>query len=319
MGVARRTVRSISVPITFGAVTVPLSALLLVGWTVFVARRITDSGQVVENVWLLSLGIISFVVIMSVLVMFTIFLAREILEVRKQDSFIDSVTHELKSPLASIKLCLQTLEREGIPEEKREHLRKMMMDDVDRLTSFIDDVLQASRLAHDDVGMALEDVPLAALTRHVVELVVTRQKLAEGAITIEIPESLSAHTDRAAIEIVIRNLVDNAVKYSREPVHITVRARDDAKATVVEVVDAGIGIAPSELKRIFQRFYRAPSENVRKRKGTGLGLFVVSALVRNLGGTVEAQSDGPDRGSTFVVRLPLHTPKPAPVEVEARA
>jgi signal transduction histidine kinase len=318
--VARRTVRSISVPITFGAVTVPLSALLLVGWTVFVARRITDEGQVVENVWLLTLGILSFIVIMSVLVMFTIFLAREILEVRKQDSFIDSVTHELKSPLASIKLLLQTLEREGIPEEKREKMRLMMMDDVDRLTSFIDDVLQASRLAHDDVvGMALEDVPLAALTRHVVELVVTRQKLPDGAIEIRIPESLTAHTDRAAIEIVIRNLVDNAVKYSRDPVHIVVRAREDAKATVVEVEDRGIGIPRTELKRIFQRFYRAPSDVVRKRKGTGLGLFVVSALVRNLGGTVDAQSEGTDRGATFVVRLPVHTPKTAVVEVEASA
>lgn len=319
MGVARRTVRSISVPITFGAVTVPLSALLLVGWTVFVARRITDNGQVVENVWLLTLGIISFVVIMSVLVMFTIFLAHEILEVRKQDSFIDSVTHELKSPLASIKLCLQTLEREGLPEDKRERLRKMMADDVDRLTSFIDDVLQASRLAHDDVGMALEDVPLGALTRHVVELVTTRQKLPEGAITVSIPETLTAHTDRAATEIILRNLIDNALKYSRDPVQITVRARDDGKATVIEVEDRGIGIPRAELKRIFQRFYRAPSEVVRKRKGTGLGLFVVSALVRNLGGTVEATSEGPDKGSTFVVRLPLHAPRTAAIEVEARA
>ena len=306
-------------PITFGAVTVPLSALLLVGWTVFVARRISDEGQVVENVWLLTLGILSFVVIMSVLVMFTFFLAREILEVRKQDSFIDSVTHELKSPLASIKLCLQTLEREGIPEDKREKLRTMMKDDVDRLTSFIDDVLQASRLAHDDVGMALEDVPLAMVTRHVVELVVTRQKLAEGAISVAIPESLSVHTDRAAIEIVIRNLVDNAVKYSRDPVHVVVRAHEDQKATIVEVEDSGIGIPRSELKRIFQRFYRAPSEHVRKRKGTGLGLFVVSALVRNLGGSVEARSEGEGRGSTFVVRLPLHTPRAALSEIEARA
>ena len=319
MGVARRTVRSISVPITFGAVTVPLSALLLVGWTVFVARRISDEGQVVENVWLLTLGILSFGVIMSVLVMFTFFLAREILEVRKQDSFIDSVTHELKSPLASIKLCLQTLERDGIPEDKREKLRTMMKDDVDRLTSFIDDVLQASRLAHDDVGMALEDVPLAMVTRHVVELVVTRQKLAEGAISVAVPESLSVHTDRAAIEIVIRNLVDNAVKYSRDPVHVVVRAHEDAKATIVEVEDSGIGIPPSELKRIFQRFYRAPSEHVRKRKGTGLGLFVVSALVRNLGGSVEARSEGEGRGSTFVVRLPLHAPRAAVREIEARA
>jgi signal transduction histidine kinase len=319
VGVARRTVRSISVPITFGAVTVPLSALLLVGWTVFVARRITDEGQVVENVWLLTLGIVSFVVIMSVLVMFTIFLAREILEVRKQDSFIDSVTHELKSPLASIKLCLQTLEREGLSEDKREKLRTMMKDDVDRLTSFIDDVLQASRLAHDDASMALEDVRLAPLARHVVELVMTRQKLAEGAIAVEIPESLAMHTDRAAVEIVIRNLVDNAVKYSRDPVHVIVRARDDGNGTLVEVEDSGIGIPRSELKRIFQRFYRAPSESVRKRKGTGLGLFVVSALVRNLGGTVEAKSAGEGRGATFVVHLPRHEPKPRATEIEVRA
>ena len=318
---ARRTVRSISVPITFGAVTVPLSALLLVGWTVFVARRITDDGHVVENVWLLVLGVISFVVIMSVLVMFTVFLAREILEVRKQDSFIDSVTHELKSPLASIKLCLQTLEREGLPEDKRDKLRHMMKEDVDRLSSFIDDVLQASRLAHDDVGMALEDVGLAAVARRAAESVQVRQKLPDGAITIEIPEALSAHTDRTAIEIVLRNLLDNAAKYSRDAVRITVRARDDRtkKQTLLEVEDAGIGIPKSDLPRVFQRFYRSPSESVRKRKGTGLGLFVVSALVRNLGGSVEARSEGTDRGSTFVVRLPLRTPEAAAEVAEVRA
>ena len=196
----------------------------------------------------------------------------------------------------------------------------MMMDDVDRLTSFIDDVLQASRLAHDDVvGMALEDVPLGSVARYVVEHTQTRLKLPEGAIRVEIPDALVAHTDRAALEIVIRNLVDNAAKYSRDPVRITIRARDESKATVLEVEDEGIGIPKSELKRIFHRFYRAPAESVRKRKGTGLGLFVVSALVRNLGGTVEARSDGEGRGSTFVVRLPRQAPRAIPAAVEARA
>lgn len=195
----------------------------------------------------------------------------------------------------------------------------MMMDDVDRLTSFIDDVLQASRLAHDDVvGMALEDVPLAAFARHVVEHTTTRLKLPEGAVTIQIADALVAYTDRAALEIVLRNLIDNAAKYSRDPVRITIRARHDAKATVLEVQDEGIGIPRSELKRIFHRFYRAPAESVRKRKGTGLGLFVVSALVRNLGGTVEAMSEGEGRGSTFVVRLPLQAPRAVPAAVEAR-
>lgn len=303
---ASRGIRSISVPITFGAVTVPLSAALLVGWTIFTARSIQESGSP-SAVWLLVLGVISFIVIMSVLVMFTVLLAREILEVRRQTGFIDSVTHELKSPLASLKLCLQTLEREGVPEDKRAALRGMMRDDVDRLDAFIDDVLQASRLAHDgNAPSHLDDAPLAALTRRAVETVVTKHKLEASEIDVAIDEALVVHTDAAALEIVIRNLVDNAVKYSDRPASVRVEAKhdDDKRETWLEVHDRGIGIAKGDLKRVFQRFYRVPSEGVRKRKGTGLGLFVVSALVRNVGGSVEARSEGPGAGTTMRVRLP---------------
>jgi signal transduction histidine kinase len=299
-------VRSISVPITFGAVTVPLSAALLVGWTLFTARLINESGSD-SAVWLLVLGVISFVVIMSVLVMFTIFLAREILEVRRQTGFIDSVTHELKSPLASLKLCLQTLEREGVPEEKRAELRGMMKDDVERLDAFIDDVLQASRLAHDDRAPSTrEDVSLGALARRCAETIVAKHKLESGEITVAIDDTLVVQSDRAALEIVVRNLLDNAVKYSGRPADVCIEARNDdaRRTTLIEVRDHGIGIAKGDLKRIFQRFYRVPDERVRKRKGTGLGLFVVSALVRNLGGTVEARSEGPGTGATMRVRLP---------------
>ncbi len=298
---ARRTIRSISVPITFGAVTVPLSAALLVGWTIFTAHRINESG---ESAWLLVLGVISFVVIMSVLVMFTVFLAREILEVRRQDTFIDSVTHELKSPLASIKLCLQTLEREDLPEDKRQTLRRMIQDDVSRLSAFIDDVLQASRLAHDDVGTDLDAVQLDAVVAQAVETVAARHKIERGEIRVSVPEALGVVTDRAALEIVLRNLVDNAVKYSPRPVAVEVRCAVEPGAVAIDVTDRGIGIPRRELARVFQRFYRVDHESVRKRKGTGLGLFVVSALVRNLGGTVRASSPGPGLGATFHVRLP---------------
>jgi signal transduction histidine kinase len=303
---ARRGIRSISVPITFGAVTVPLSVFLLVGWTTFTVRNIAESGEVAQNVWLLVLGVLSLVVIMSVLVMFSIFLAREILEVRRQDSFIDSVTHELKTPLASIKLCMQTLEREGIPEPKRAALQKMIHDDVDRLATFIDDVLQASRLAHDDVGMDVDEVRLAELAQHCADVVAARHKTPPGAIDVRIDPGLVVWTDAAALEIVVRNLLDNAVKYSRDDVHVTVDARvENGSRVAIEVRDTGIGIPAKDIKRIFHRFYRAQDEGVRSRKGTGLGLFVVSALVRNLGGSVDAESEGLGKGATMLVHLPL--------------
>jgi signal transduction histidine kinase len=256
---------------------------------------------------------------MSVLVMFTVFLAREILEVRRQDTFIDSVTHELKSPLASIKLCLQTLEREGVPEDKRVTLRRMMHDDVDRLSSFIDDVLQASRLAHDDVGMDVGPVELAPIAQRAAETVTTRHRIDASAVKIEIPEGTSALGDHAALEIVVRNLIDNAVKYSLAPVDVRVSARIEGKRVLLEVKDQGIGIPQRDLKRVFARFYRVPEEGVRKKKGTGLGLFVVSALVRNMGGRVEAESQGRDKGTTMRVSLPRQAARPSVVEGEERA
>lgn len=285
----------------------PLAAALTVGWTLFLMARISESGEVAANVWLLVLGLLAFVVIMTVLLLFTIFLAREILEVRRQDSFIDSVTHELKSPLASLKLCLQTMEREGISEEKRTALRTMMREDIDRLASFIDDVLQANRLAHGEIGMELAEVQLRPLTLSCVETVLARHKVPRESITLEVPEGLVSYTDRASIEIVLRNLIDNAVKYSREKVEVAVRAREEGKAVVIEVQDHGIGLAKADLRRVFNRFYRVASEAVKKKKGTGLGLFVVSALVRNVGGSVKASSEGEGHGTTFTVRLPVRS------------
>lgn len=295
-------------PITFGAITVPLAAALMVGWTLFLMARITESGEVAANVWLLVLGLLAFIVIMTGLLLSTIFLAREILEVRRQDSFIDSVTHELKSPLASLKLCLQTMEREGIPEDKRTALRTMMREDIDRLALFIDDVLQANRLAHGEIGMELAEVQLQPLVFSCAETVLARHKVPREAITLDVPDGLVSYTDRASMEIVLRNLIDNAVKYSGEKVDVRVRVREEgSKAIVIEVQDHGIGLAKVDLRRVFNRFYRVASEAVKKKKGTGLGLFIVSALVHNVGGTVKASSEGEGRGTTFTVRLPVRS------------
>ena len=314
----RRNLKSISTPIILGSIAVPLAAALLVGWSVLLGQKIANAEDIAGNVWLLVLGAISFIVIMSVLVLLSIFLAREILEVRRQDSFIDSVTHELKSPLASLKLCLETLHRENLADEQREKLRRMMLHDVERLSSFIDDVLQASRLAHANAAMNAAEVDLAVVARACGENMAARYQIPEGAITVDVPPGMILSTDRAALEIVLKNLVDNAIKYSESAVDVTVRAFLDKRGRpTIEVTDRGVGIEPRHRKRIFHRFYRVDDESIRRRRGTGLGLFVVSALVRNLGGKIAAESAGAGKGTTMRVILPGQVTDPRGIEADA--
>ncbi|MEM9195275.1 MAG: HAMP domain-containing sensor histidine kinase, partial [Myxococcota bacterium] len=227
----RKTVRSISVPITLGAVAVPLAVALLVGWTLIYATRIADGSDVAGNVWLLVLGTVAFAAILSVLVLFSIFLVREILEVRRQDTFIDSVTHELKSPLASIKLCLQTLDRPELSAQQKSDLMAMMTDDVDRLSGLIDDVLQASRLAHDRdrVGLDVGEVEVRSMIEECAEVVCARHGLSDEMVTIEVEEKLHLRTDGAALQVVLRNLLDNAIKYGGTDPKVTVAARSDGR------------------------------------------------------------------------------------------
>lgn len=290
-----------------GAITVPLSAALLVGWAILLGQKIARSEEIAGDVWLLVLGAISFLFIMVVLILFSIAVARGIIEVRKQDSFIDSVTHELKSPLASLQLFLETLGREGVDGAQREELRQMMLEDVDRLDSFIDDVLHANRLSYARAGvMNLSDVPLGELVDDCAEAVLTRYKLTPSAMRLEVEPGLTITTDRAAIGIIVKNLIDNAAKYSTSPTEITVSARREPKdRVVITVQDRGIGIEKRHLKRVFHRFFRVEEPQVRERRGTGLGLFVVSQLVRQLGGKVSAESEGSGQGTTMRVTLPL--------------
>lgn len=304
----RRKIRSsISIPITLGAITVLLSLALLVGWSFLLGQKIARSADVAGDVWLLVLGALSFVLIIVVLVLFVISLARGIIEVRKQDTFIDSVTHELKSPLASLQLCLETLGRDELEDEAREKFRGMMLEDVDRLRAFIDDVLEANRLSYARPGMLnLSDVSLSQLSEDCAEAVRRRHKLDLDEVRIDVDPNLVVSTDRAALEIVVKNLIDNAAKYSERPARVEVVARRDADNKVVlEVSDRGIGIDRKNLKRVFHRFYRVEDQEVRERRGTGLGLFVVWALVKQLGGDVQASSEGQGQGTTMRVELPM--------------
>ncbi len=301
-----RRPRSLRAPIILAAVSVPLSVALLVGWIFVVVQNLSLTQEVTQNTLLMVLGGLFFVVIMGVLITFSVFLSREILEVRRQDSFIDSVTHELKSPLASLKLCLETMERGSLPSSKRQELRQMMLTDVERLSTFVDDVLQASRLSVAGGAYTLTDVCLRDVIDRAATSVLEKHHVDPDSIKIEIPRHLKLNSDPTALGVIFRNLLDNAVKYSdKNPeVHVTCSPTRDERSILVSVSDRGIGIPPNMQRKVFQRFFRGSTESVRRRKGTGLGLFVVSSLVRNLGGKVHAESR--DAGGTrIVVRLPL--------------
>lgn len=300
--------RSISLPITLSSVAVALTITLLVGWTLVIAQNMDVLRDTfVGNVGLLVGGIISFVMIITVLVMFTVFLVREIVEVRRQTSFIDSVTHELKTPLASLRLAAETLARPELAPDRREQLRVMMLQDVSRLVSLVDGILDASRLlgGRREAG-GLGEVALGELVHSVVAEVTRRHHVDEACVTIEIDEQLVLLVDPTALRTIVSNLVDNAIKYSEAPPEIRVCAgrSDDNRSIQLEVSDRGIGISKGDLKRIFQRFYRVPEEAVRSRHGTGLGLFVVAALVKSVGGRIDASSAGVGEGTTIRVLFP---------------
>lgn len=302
-----RGTRSISLPIVLSTVSVALGIALLVGWTIVIARSGALTKDLAANTVLLVTGIVALVVIMIVLVMFSVFLVREIREGRRQTSFIDSVTHELKSPLAALKLCLETLGRPDLPSEQNLKLRRMMLDDIDRLTAFIDRVLAATRLPAERTSQPLQEIAVVDLIRRSAAVVARRAHLPEDIVRIDVPDGLSLTSDELALAAVFENLIDNAIKYShsQQDVVVEVVARAAAKGgVVVEVRDRGIGISRKDIRRVFERFYRVPDEDVRSRRGTGLGLYVVSILVRSLGGKVEALSPGAGQGTTMRVSLP---------------
>lgn len=299
--------RSISLPITLSSVAVALTITMLVGWTLVIASNMEALREsAVGNVGLLVGGIFSFVAIITVLVMFTVFLVREISEVRRQTNFIDSVTHELKTPLASLRLAAETLARPELEADRREQLRVMMLQDVSRLVSLVDGILDASRLlgGRHEAG-SISEVEVAELTRTVSAEIVRRHHISTECVSFELDEQLVLVVDPIALRTIVSNLIDNAIKYSDgvPEIHVSAR-RCDTRQIELTVHDRGIGIAKGDLKRIFQRFYRVPEEAVRSRHGTGLGLFVVAALVKSIGGKIDATSAGIGQGTIIRVLFP---------------
>ncbi len=259
---------------------------------------------------LLVFGVLSFLVLIAGLALNTIFLIREIRRNEQHDAFINAVTHELKTPVASIKLYLQTLQQRDVERDKQQEFIEIMLDDSERLQSTIDQVLLAGKTGASGKSNAIGEVDLGEVVEECLKLAGKRHHLTNGELSFvdRIPQGETALIDGDLDELkaAVGNLIDNAIKYSGDKVQVAVElVKVGARRVAVQVTDQGIGITSAELKRVFKRFYRIPTVLASRVKGTGLGLSIVRAVARRHGGKAYVESEGAGRGSTFILELPL--------------
>jgi signal transduction histidine kinase len=285
--------------ITLGVCLTALAVVLDVTWVHINGRRIA----------LDVLGVLLFAILIAGVVLNTVFLVREIRRNERQDSFLNAVTHELKTPIASIRLYLDTLQRHPVDEPQRQRFYTTMRSDTDRLLTTVEQVLKAGELGQRRRIQQRSRIELQPLVAECISTVLTRNHLNAEAIQLaevsgDVRLFVSANPED--LRTAILNLLDNAVKYSPQGVHVRCRLSIEHYTwAVLSITDTGLGIQPSELRRIFKRFYRASSNDRVKIKGTGLGLFLVRIIARQHGGEISAASEGLGRGTTMSLKLPL--------------
>lgn len=295
MRIASRT-KAIAFFITLGSCLLGLAIALNISWIILNWR---------ETVMLV-LGIIFFAVIMAGVALNTIFLVREIKRNEQQESFLNAVTHELKTPIASIRLYLETLQQRNVEEKQRKDFYRVMLDDTDRLLGTVEQVLKAGEIRNGTRKKDWEQVDFSHIVLESVDLARIRHKLGNSQLRIygELPREATVLGSPEELRMAVTNLLDNAVKYSgsKKDIEVTLTT-PDIDNVVLSIRDEGIGIPKPELKRVFKRFYRVGKAQ-GSVKGTGLGLFIVRSVARRHGGDAFAESEGEGRGSTFSIRLP---------------
>ena len=288
--------KAVAVFLVLGITMIALAVALNVGWILLNLQEIA----------LLIFGIVFFALIITGLVLNTTFLIREIRRNEQQDAFLNAMTHELKTPIASIKLYLETLKTRDVKEEKRREFYDVMLADSDRLLTTVEQVLQASRTREKSRELHISKIEIGELLRDCAELIRSRYNLDENTILVsEVPEKTFVSGDDGELRTVFANLLDNAVKYSDKKVEISIKTRIRQKSIIeIRIKDKGIGIPPNELKRVFKRFYRVSGNSTQTAKGTGLGLYIVQSIIKKHSGKIFVKSRGEGTGSTFIVRLP---------------
>lgn len=298
--------RSLKLPITLGVVLIVLVVLLTIGWVLLAVFGALNSSVSIVYWTLLTVGTILFVIVLVGVSIYLALTVKAINLTQRQSNFMDSVSHELKSPIASLKLYLQTLTLRKVSEEERTAFYRFMLDDVRRLDELINHLLDAARLERPDGPDQIEWIDLHEVLDRCAQAVRARYRIGPEQLTISGPTG-RIRGRSVDLEMIFRNLMDNAVKYGGDPPQVAVTSRwewDRRPRLIIEIEDNGAGIPPAQRRRIFGRFVRLGVELERTKPGTGLGLYIVGTLVKRLKGQVRVLGRAGEPGTVFEVTLP---------------
>lgn len=296
--------RSLRLPIILAVVMIVILIILTVGWVLAIYGALANT-QFPGLYWtLLSLGTVFIAALLAGVIVYLVFSIKTINFNQRQANFLDSVTHEFKSPIASMKLCLQTLRRRQVSEEERASFHQYMLEDLDRLDLLVNQVLDAGRMDTAPPEEETDDISLPDVLQECARTVCTRYRVPPETVRL-CTEPCFIRARLVDLELIFRNLIDNGVKYAgTEPeVEVELGKRADGKVRV-QVRDNGAGIPKTLRNKVFERFRRLGLELERERPGTGLGLFIVRTLVRRLGGKVRVYDRETGTGAVFEVELP---------------
>jgi two-component system, OmpR family, phosphate regulon sensor histidine kinase PhoR len=300
--------RSLSLPILLAIGMITLLVVLTVGWSlVTVFGALKDSSRAGVYWALLTVGSTFILLLLVGVILYLILSIKAINLTRRQSNFIDSVTHELKSPIASMKLYLQTLNRHQVSQAVQADFHRFMLEDLERLDHLINQMLDAGRLEAERAKGEEEDVDLAALIRDCAAAVCMNYRVPAEIVSLDLePSTVVAR--RVDLDIIFRNLLDNAVKYAGSPPRVAASLRrNGAGPVIVRIADNGRGIPLHLRRKIFGRFVRLGLELERDKPGTGLGLYIARTLVRHLRGQIRVRDPEEGPGTVFEVQLPGKT------------
>ena len=289
--------RTLHWPITLSVVLMTLNIALMVCWIMLLAHLESWTG--------LTIGTVVFSLILVGLTIYLVLSIKEFRLHQRQVNFVDSVTHELKSPIATLKLYLETLQMRHVDEGQRAEFYNVMEAELQRLDRLISQLLEVGRL--DAIGQEseAEDIELGPLLRRCAQRACVHHKCADDDVFSFDLEPAVIHGRRMVLEMIFGNLLDNAIKYAAQSpvVDVQVRVKDRGRV-VTRIYDNGDGVPAGAGKKIFKIFYRSGNELERTQKGTGLGLYIVRTLVHMLKGTVNMHNRIEEPGSVFEVELP---------------
>ena len=296
--------RALSLPITLAVVMIILLVVLIVGWVLLVVFGAGNAGNAAFYWTWLSIGITFLGLILAGVITYLVLSIKSINLNRRQSNFVDSVTHELKSPIASLKLYLQTLTRRQVSREQEADFYQYMLEDVERLDQLINHMLEVGRVERGAAQREIRQVDLSELLLHCAETVCLRYRVPVETVELQCQPCV-VNGSKVDLDMIFRNLIDNAVKYGGQAPEVLVKTELlPGDRVAVMIADNGPGIPKAMRRKIFGRFVRLGSELERKKLGTGLGLYIVRTLVRRHRGMIRVHEGPGGVGTVFEVELP---------------